>query len=58
MITEVNEFLWPGPDLRPVSGSDRSIVYGVLPPRLFEVVRDRFLARAERSGAVRVRRTE
>ncbi len=58
VITEVNEFIWPGPDLRPVPGGDGSIVYGVLPPRLFDVVRDRFLARAERSEAARVPRSE
>lgn len=58
VLTEVNEFIWPGPDIRPVPGGDGSIAYGVLPPRLFDVVRDRFLARAEQGGAVRVPRTE
>lgn len=58
VITEVNEFVWPGPDLRPVPGGDGSIAYGVLSPRLFDVVRDRFLARADRGGAARVPRTE
>lgn len=58
VVTEVNEFIWPGPDLRPVPGGDGSIAYGTLPPRLFDAVRDRFLARAERDGAVRVPRTE
>jgi hypothetical protein len=58
MITEVNEFLWPGPDLRPVPGGDGSIAYGVLPARLFDVVRDRFLARAQRNRTARVPRTE
>lgn len=58
VITEVNEFIWPGPDLRPVPGSEGSIVYGVLPPRFFNEVRERFLARANRRGAARVRRSE
>lgn len=58
MITEVNEFIWPGPDLRPVPGGDGSIVYGVLPPDLFEKVRKQFLARIARGGAVRVPRFE
>lgn len=58
VITEVNEFVWPGPDLRPVPGGDGSIAYGVLPPRLFDVVRDRFLDRSGQSKAVRVPRTE
>lgn len=58
VITEVNEFVWPGPDLRPVPGGDGSIVYGVLPPRLFNAVRERFLARAQQPGSARVPRTE
>jgi hypothetical protein len=46
MITEANEFLWPGPDLRPVPGDDAStIAYGPLPPRFFAQVRDKFLER-------------
>jgi hypothetical protein len=58
-ISEVNEFVWPGPDLRPVPGRDEStIVYGALPPRSFAYVRDRFLARVESDKAARVHRTE
>lgn len=58
-ISEVNEFVWPGPDLRPVPGRDEStIVYGALPPRFFAYVRDRFLARVESDKAARVHRTE
>lgn len=45
-ISEVNEFAWSGPDIRPVPGGDgSSIVYGVLSPRLFDFMRERFLAR-------------
>jgi hypothetical protein len=59
VITEVNEFIWPGPDISPVpGGDDSSIVHGVLPPSLFDIVREQFLARLERSGAARVPRTE
>ena len=59
VITEANEFVWPGPDLRPVPGLDTStIVYGPLPPKLFAYVRDRFLERIEREKASRVLRTE
>jgi len=33
---EVNRFLWPGPDLRPVSRDEPSrFAYGHLPPKLF-----------------------
>jgi hypothetical protein len=45
VLDEVNDFLWPGFDLRPVPGSTPSRVdYGVLPPRFFERVRDAFVA--------------
>jgi hypothetical protein len=59
IITEANEFVWPGPDLRPIPGRDTStIAYGSLPPRLFAHLRDRFLARIEHEKASRLRRTE
>ena len=59
VITEANEFIWPGPDLRPISGRDAStIAYGPLPPRFFAHVRDKFLERDQREKSVRVKRTE
>jgi hypothetical protein len=59
VITEANEFVWPGPDLRPVPGRDEStIAYGPLPPRFFAHVRDKFLERDQRGKSGRVKRTE
>jgi hypothetical protein len=59
VITEANEFIWPGPDLRPVPGRDAStIVYGALPPRFFTYLRDRFLERDLREKSQRVKRSE
>jgi hypothetical protein len=59
VISEANEFVWPGPDLRPIPGHDESsIAYGVLPPRFFAYVRDRFLERDQRERSTRVKRTE
>ncbi len=43
MISEGNEFLWPGYDLRKLPRTDR-YDYGFLPPRLFDQVRDAFQA--------------
>lgn len=58
VIAEANAFVWPGPDLRPISGRDEStIAYGTLPPRFFAHVRDRFLER-DRREKTRVVRTE
>jgi hypothetical protein len=59
VITEANEFVWPGPDLRPVPGRDSStIAYGALPPSFFAHVRDKFLERDQREKSKRVKRTE
>ncbi len=57
--SEWNEFIWPGPDLRCApGGDDNSVAYGMLPPRLFATIRDRFLALATTRGARRAPRTE
>lgn len=45
VVSEVNRFVWPGPDLRPVSRAEPSrFHYGLLPPSLFRQIRERFLA--------------
>ena len=36
VLDEVNEFEWPGFDLRPIAGSRDRFAYGFLPPRLFD----------------------
>ena len=36
ILDEVNEFVWPGFDLRPVPPSRDCFAYGFLPPRLFD----------------------
>jgi hypothetical protein len=59
VVSEGNEFIWPGPDLRPLPGRDLSTAaYGLLPPRLFDMVRERFVALARSGRAKRVPRTE
>lgn len=45
VLDEVNDFIWPGFDLRPIPGSTPPRAeYGVLPPRFFEQVRQAFVA--------------
>ena len=45
VVSEVNDFVWPGPDLRPVPGSAPvRYDYGTLPPGFFRRVRDQLLA--------------
>ena len=43
VVTETNDLLWPGPDLRPVPGKLGRFHYGMLPPRFFAHVRSRLL---------------
>jgi len=59
VLTETNSFLWPGPDLRFVPGQGpESAAIGFLPPGLFRIVRDRFLANARRGKIAVTKRTE
>jgi hypothetical protein len=43
VVAEGNEFVWPGYDLRKAPKTDR-YEFGFLPPRLFNQVRDAFVA--------------
>jgi hypothetical protein len=55
VISEANLFTWPGPDLRFLPGKGpETAAYGFLPPGLFRIIRDRFLAanRARRISTV------
>ena len=55
VLTEANRFIWPGPDLRPVTpGDSASVGYGPLPFALFEEIRTKFIAaiRAKRASVV------
>lgn len=59
VLTELNEFAWPGPDLRPLPGKRAdSVAFGFLPPGLFRIVRERFLAIHKAKRLSRVPRTE
>jgi hypothetical protein len=58
VVSEVNIFAWPGPDLRFIPGKGSSnTVYGFLPPTFFRLVRDRFLDAGRRRKAALVNRT-
>ena len=59
VVTETNDFLWPGPDLRARSGfKPPRFDYGMLPPRFFAHVRDRILKAHLKRQLNRVPRTE
>ena len=59
IVTEINRFVWPGPDLRPISRteSDR-FDYGLLPPSLFRQVKERLAACVSSRRVMAVRRSE
>jgi hypothetical protein len=43
ILDEVNQFVWPGYDLRPIPGKQGDMAYGFLPPRLFDQIRNGIL---------------
>jgi PemK-like, MazF-like toxin of type II toxin-antitoxin system len=58
-VTETNDFLWPGPDLRPIPGITPSrFDYGMLPPRFFAHIRDRILQAHAQRKLTQVPRSE
>ena len=59
VVDEGNSFVWPGPDprARPGQGPD-SAAYGMLPPALFTMIKQRFFAHVRIRRAGVVKRTE
>lgn len=59
VLTEANDFIWPGPDLRPLPGRDPSTVaYGFLPPGFMQVLRERLEQRRRQRRLRAVSRSE
>lgn len=59
VLTEANDFIWPGPDLRPaISGDPSSVAYGMLPPGFMKALRERLAERWRKAAANAVARTE
>lgn len=59
VLTEINVFAWPGPDLRPIPSSDPpTVLYGTLPSGFFRQLRDSFVASARARKVRKVPRTE
>ncbi len=57
VVSEVNRFHWPGPEVRPIPGSDPpNFRYGLLPARLFLRIRERLIDIASSRGAPVVRK--
>jgi hypothetical protein len=59
VISEYNEFLWPGPDLRRITGApDNSVAYGMLPPSLFAIIKRALLKRFKADAVNPIRRSK
>jgi len=57
VVSESNEFVWPGPDLRRAPGADEaSVAYGVLPPGLFAAIQQRFITLMKSGRSLRTPR--
>ena len=59
VLTEANDFIWPGPDLRPLAGREQSTVaYGFLPPAFMKVLGARLAQRRREKRLRAVPRSE
>jgi len=56
VLDEVNQFTWPGFDLRPVPGNKKRFAYGFIPPKLFDQIVKRILTRATARGVAAIPR--
>ena len=56
-VSEVNQFIWPGPDLRPVAGKTDRFDYGVVPPGFLRKLQEAFFARLQKRSLSVVQRT-
>jgi hypothetical protein len=56
ITTEINQFTWPGPDIRPTASGD--YVYGYLPEKLMRLVLDQVRQHARDKRMKSVPRTE
>ena len=58
VAADLNQFAWPGVDLRPISSSEETYAYGLIPSGLYRQVRDRVLTLARAGRAAVTGRTE
>jgi hypothetical protein len=52
ILDHANEFVWPGPDVRPVPGREpATIYYGPLPPAFYDAMKQKLLGLLRRGRA-------
>lgn len=57
VVSELNDFVWPGPDLRPIPGKPDRYDYGVLPPTFFRKLQEAIFERLKAKNVGIVPRT-
>ena len=57
VTTEVNQFIWPGPDIRPAKGLDTPL-HGAIPAKLFSQLTHQISENAQAGEAVITKRAE
>ena len=57
MLAELNRFVWPGPDIRPV-GANGDPLYGALPDWFFSILQSAFAKRLAENKMRNTRRTQ
>ena len=57
IASDLNQFVWPGVDLRPVKLGGDSIDYGFLPATMTQALRAKILELARRGGRLTTKRT-
>ena len=58
VATDLNRFVWPGVDLRPIRRGGTDYAYGLLPAALYREVRDKVLALAKAGRAAMTARKD
>jgi hypothetical protein len=59
VLSEYNKFVWPGPDLRPISRTKNDQYdYGFLPPKLFDLLKMKMLEQIKKQQVRTISRFE
>lgn len=58
IAADLNRFVWPGVDLRPIRRGGDTYAYGLLPAGLYRQIRDHVVALARAGRVAATRRTE
>ena len=57
VISEYNQFVWPGPDIRPVPfGDQQKWEYGYIPAKLYDKIKNAMIQRLKDKNIIGVRR--